>query len=185
MQNHVRDAPPSLPQAYVERLRKTMDDVEGELWLAGDTQRETMEQLAAEEKAVSRELEEMERYFEQCMHEGTTHAPRPHTARGGERLQPGEDHASVHSRVNTTVGASELPPEVLAVERMLQENPGMDKQLAGVMAAIDLVGNVLPRRQQRRRQCHHHHQRADGNQPQQQTRHQLHVFPLRQKMRRL
>lgn len=43
-------------QAYVEKLRKTMDDVEGELWLAGDSQREKMERLTAEERLVSKEV---------------------------------------------------------------------------------------------------------------------------------
>ena len=33
-----------------------MDDVESELWLARDKERESMEKLAADEKAITREV---------------------------------------------------------------------------------------------------------------------------------
>lgn len=40
----------------MEKLRKTMDEVEGDLWVASDSQRETMERLAAEEKLITNEV---------------------------------------------------------------------------------------------------------------------------------
>ena len=67
----------------------------------------------------------MERYFESVMAEGTAGpsaaaGPRPQTA-----PQHDEDsYRGVPSRLRTAQGASELPPEVLAVERMLQEEGG-------------------------------------------------------------
>lgn len=71
------------------------------------------------------QLEEMERYFESVMSEGTAGSssaagPRPQTA-----PQHDEDaYRAVPSRLRTAQGTSELPAEVLAVERMLQEEGG-------------------------------------------------------------
>ncbi len=103
---------------YVEKLRRAMDAAENEVYRARENNRERMDLVCTEERAISRELLDMERMIESWVAESTrpksANEPsrrRGSTARGtsGER---GDELAAVGSRVETAFQPTELPPQV-------------------------------------------------------------------------
>ncbi len=103
---------------YVEKLRRAMDAAENEVYKARETNRERLDLVCAEERAISRELLDMERMIESWVSESTRPSSandasrrRGSTTRGtsGER---GDELAAVGSRVETAFQPTELPPEV-------------------------------------------------------------------------
>ena len=96
-----------------------------------ESNRERLDAIGAAERAITKELVDLEKVFESWVN---GEPGRPRSAKGPTRQRSDEDEDDpgevafaehvVTSRVETMFHAKELPPEVLAVERILREEGG-------------------------------------------------------------
>jgi len=105
-------------QEYLDKLRTTMDAVEDDVYATRQQQQEAFEKLVMQEQAIATELGDMEEQLNAWMRGETS---RPGTAAG---LRGRDESSPIVSKIGTMLQSPQLPPEVLAVERLLAEEGG-------------------------------------------------------------
>ncbi|EKX37378.1 hypothetical protein GUITHDRAFT_116491 [Guillardia theta CCMP2712] len=107
---------------YIERLRGTMDSIENEIYLVRNQEQEHLEFLTSEEKTLNAELAALERSIQEWATSDGDNRVRPSTA--GASLSSKQEAMPVQSKIGRMLSQPLLPPEVVAVDRILKEEGG-------------------------------------------------------------
>jgi len=110
-------------QGYVDKLRSTMDTAENEIFVVRQGHHAKFEALSAEEKELNAAVAAVEEEINEWLSSEETVKARPATARTRPATASSDAH-QVRSKIADMLQVPQLPPEVVAVDRILKEEGG-------------------------------------------------------------